>query len=129
MIQYADSVQGITAQMLQGFFEGWKRPHSPEGHLTILRNSDHLVLAIDPEAGKVVGFVTALTDGVQAAFIPLLEVLPAYRVKGIGTALMSEMLNKLRGIPAIDLTCDSSLQDFYARLGMVPSVGMVIREY
>lgn len=129
MIQYADSVQGITVQMLQGFFDGWKRPHSPEGHLTILKNSDHVVLALDSEVGKVVGFVTALTDGVQAAFIPLLEVLPAYRGKGIGSALMSEMLKKLRGIPAIDLTCDPSLQAFYARLGMVPSVGMVIRDY
>lgn len=129
MIQYADSVKGITTEMLQGFFEGWKRPHSPEGHLTILKNSDHVVLAIDPEAEKVIGFVTALTDGVQAAFIPLLEVLPAYRSRGIGSALMSKMLKKLRGIPAIDLTCDPSLQDFYARLGMVPSVGMVIRDY
>ena len=129
MIQYADSVEGITAQMLQGFFEGWKRPHSPEGHLTILKNSDHVVLAVDPEAAKVVGFVTGLTDGVQAAFISLLEVLPAYRGNGIGSALMSKMLKKLRGIPAIDLTCDPSLQDFYARLGMVPSVGMVIRDY
>lgn len=129
MIQYDDSVQGITTRMLQGFFEGWKRPHSPEVHLAILKNSDHVVLAIDPEVGKIVGYVTALTDGVQAAFIPLLEVLPAYRGKGIGSALMTKVLQKLRGIPAIDLTCDPALQDFYARFGMVPSVGMVIRDY
>ncbi len=126
MIHYTDSVHGITTK---GFFMGWKKPLSPETHLAILKNSDHVVLAIDPEAGTVVGFVTAISDGIQAAFIPLLEVLPACRGKGIGTALMSRMLGKLRGIPAVDLTCDPSLQKFYARLGMVPSVGMVVRNY
>lgn len=129
MIQYTDSVDGITPEMLRGFFSEWKKPHSPETHLRILKNSDHVLLAIDPEAGNVVGFVTAISDGVQSAFISLLEVLPSYRRKGIGTELMSRMLSKLRAIPAIDLTCDPSLQSFYARLGMVPSVGMVIRNY
>jgi len=129
MIHYTDSVHGITTKMLQGFFTGWRKPLSTETHLAILKNSDHVLLAIDPDRGKVVGFVTAISDGIQAAFIPLLEVLPAYRGKGIGTVLMSRMLNKLRGIPAVDLTCDPSLQGFYARLGMVPSVGMVIRNY
>lgn len=129
MIQYPDSIQGIVPDMLEGFFSEWKKPHSPETFLRILKNSDHIVLAIDPEAGKVVGFVTAISDGLQSAFISLLEVLPSYRGKGIGTELMSRMLSKLRAIPAIDLTCDRSLQGFYARLGMVPSVGMVIRNY
>ncbi len=65
--------------MLQGFSRDGRNPLSPEAHLTILKNNDHIVIAIDPETGKVVGFVTALPDGVQAAFIPLLEVLPEYR--------------------------------------------------
>lgn len=77
----------------------------------------------------MVGFVTAISDGVQSAFIPLLEVLPSYRGKGIGTELMFRILKKLGRIPAIDLTCDPGLQGFYARFGMVPSVGMVIRSY
>ncbi len=42
---------------------------------------------------------------------------------------MAQMLEKLCVIPAIDLTCDPSLQPFYAKLGMVPSVGMVVRHY
>ena len=129
MIEYTDSVESIAPDMLEGFFEGWKRPHTPKSHLTILRNSDHVVLAIDSETSQVVGFVTALTDNVQSAFIPLLEVLPAYRRRGIGRALVSRMLAKLKGIPAIDLTYDPTLQAFYAKLGMDRSVGMVVRDY
>jgi len=77
----------------------------------------------------VQSFSTALTDNIQSAFIPLLEVLPDYRRQGIGSELVSRMLNKLVGIPAIDLTCDPDIQNFYSKFGMVPSVGMVIRRY
>ena len=115
--------------MLEGFFKNWKKPHSPGEHLQILKNSDHIVLAIAADKDKVVGFITALTDGIQSAFIPLLEVLPEYQKRGIGSNMMSRMLEKLEGIPAIDVMCDPPLQRFYATFGMVPSVGMIIRDY
>ena len=129
MIEYTDSTENITPHMLEGFFQGWKKPHTPERHLEILENSEHIVLAIDPEERKVVGFITALTDNVQSAFIPLLEVLPDYRKREIATELVSRMLEKLKGMPAVDLTCDPEMQQFYSRFGMTPSVGMVIRDY
>lgn len=129
MIEYTDSVEEITTEMLTGFFEGWKKPHTPKDHIKILHNSDYIVLAIDREKDRVIGFITALTDNMQSAFIPLLEVLPDYRKQGIGSELMSRMLGKLKGIPAIDLTCDPDMQKFYSKLGMKPSVGMIIRDY
>ncbi|HUW81340.1 MAG TPA: GNAT family N-acetyltransferase [Phycisphaerae bacterium] len=129
MIRYIESLEGVSAEMLQGFFDGWTEPRTPEQHMKILEGSDHIVLGVDGDSGRVVGFVTAMTDGIQAAFIPLLEVLPAYRHRGIGAALVTRMLEKLKGIPAIDLTCDPEVQRFYTRFGMTPSVGMVIRDY
>jgi ribosomal protein S18 acetylase RimI-like enzyme len=129
MIKYTDSVEGITSEMLSGFFAGWRKPRTPEEHLRILRNSDYVVLAVDGERDRVVGFITALTDGVQSAFIPLLEVLPDYRGQGIGSELVSRMLKKLEPIPALDLICDPDVQGFYARFGMTRSVGMSIRRY
>ena len=129
MIEYTDSVENITSQMLEGFFEGWKKPRTPQEHLEILKNSDYIVLAIDSDKCKVVGFITALTDSLESAFIPLLEVLPGYRKQGIGSALVSRMLEKLKGIPSIDLTCDLTLQRLYSKFDMVPSIGMIIRKY
>ena len=129
MIAYTDSADNVTPQMLQGFFRGWKKPPSPESHLQILRNSDYVRLAVDSESQRVVGFVTAITDHVQSAFIPLLEVLPEYQNQGIGTELMNRMLGKLEEIPSIDLCCDPPLQPFYERLGMARSVGMMIYHY
>ena len=128
MIEYTDSIDKITPDNLEGFFLGWKRLHSPAEHLELLKSSAHIVLAIDTDEDRVVGFITALTDGIQSAFIPLLEVLPEYQKQGIGSALVSKMSEKLKGIPAIDLMCDPEIQKFYTRFGMIPSTGMVIRD-
>lgn len=127
MITYTDTLVQIAPDMLHGFFHGWKKPHSPEEHLAILKNSDYIVLALDTEIPRVVGFINALTDHLQSAFIPLLEVLPEYQGRGIGSELVRRMLAKFQRLPAIDLTCDPHLQPFYARFGMTPSVGMIIR--
>jgi len=127
MIRYRESLDGITADQLEGFFVGWRDPRTPAEHLALLRGSDLIALAVDSETDRVVGFATALTDGVQAAFIPLLEVLPGFQGRGIGTELVRGLLDRLGTIPAIDLTCDPELQPFYRRFGMHPSVGMLLR--
>ena len=129
VIEYTDSVEGIATGMLYGFFEGWKTPRTAEEHLKILRSSDRVVLAVDRVENRVVGFITALSDDIQSAFIPLLEVLPDYRGQGIGTELMTRMLKELAEIPAVDLMCYPGLQAFYSRFGMIPTAGMSIRRY
>ena len=126
-IEYRASLEGIAADDLQGFFVGWRSPRTPEEHLQILEGSDDLVLAVDGDTGRVVGFATALTDGVQAAFIPLLEVLPDYQGRGIGSELVRRLLDRLGSVPCIDLTCDPELQPFYERFGLQRSVGMIVR--
>jgi ribosomal protein S18 acetylase RimI-like enzyme len=128
-ILYTDSLEGIVPGVLIGFFEGWRCPPSPQKHLDILRGSQHVVLAVDDSCNKVVGFVNALADGHNSAFIPLLEVLPSHRHRGIGHNLMTRLLHTLRNYPCIDLTCYPDLQPFYESLGMQGSCGMVIREY
>ena len=40
-----------------------------------------------------------------------------------------DMLEKLKGIPCIDLTCDPALPPFYSRVDMQPSARMFIRDY
>jgi ribosomal protein S18 acetylase RimI-like enzyme len=129
MIVYTDSVEGIAAENLQDFFVGWPNPPSPETHLRLLGNSDHVVLAVDDVTGNVVGFITAITDDVLSAYIPLLEVLPDYQRRGIGRELVRRMLEKLVPLYAVDLLCEKELQPFYARFGMQPASGMMLRDY
>lgn len=129
MIIYADSLDGITPECLSGFFVGWPNPPSPQTHLAILRGSYAVVLALDTASGQVIGFVNAVSDGIQAAYIPNLEVLPAYQGQGIGSELVRRLLARLRHLYMVDLVCDPDLQPFYARLGFQPYSAMIARNY
>jgi GNAT superfamily N-acetyltransferase len=129
MTSYIDSAADLTPDKLTGFFVGWPNPPSPETHLKLLRGSDHVVLAIDNDTDRCVGFITAISDGVLSACLPLLEVLPAYQGRGIGRELMNRMLHQLKDLYMIDLICDPDLQAYYEQLGMRKASGMMIRNY
>jgi len=129
MINYTFTTKGISREQLRSFFDGWPNPPSPETHLRLLNNSDEIVLAIDQETKRVVGFITAITDHVLSAYIPFLEVLPEYRGRGIGKELVDFMLARLDDLYMIDLICDQELQAFYAKRGMVEARGMMMRNY
>ncbi len=129
MIEYVDSPAGVTPDRLDGFFVGWPDPPSPETHLEILQRATHIVLAIDTDSGQVIGFINAISDGVLSAYIPLLEVLPAYQKRGIGHALVERMLAKLDGLYMIDLATDPPLEAFYAPLGLKPAFAMYRRDF
>jgi ribosomal protein S18 acetylase RimI-like enzyme len=129
MITYTDSIDNITADHLHGFFVGWPKRPSPETHLRILRAAHRIVLAVDSGTGNVVGFINAIGDGILSAYIPLLEVLPQYQGRGIGSELVRRMLTALGSLYMIDLTCDPGLQPFYERLGLRRATGMMHRNY
>lgn len=128
-IRYVQDAAEVAANQLQGFFAGWPNPPTPDTHLRLLRASDHVVLALDEATGAVVGYVSALSDGVLCAYISSLEVLPGYQGQGIGSELMRRLLQSLQNLYMIDLICDPDVQPFYARLGMRPAAGMIVRNY
>ena len=128
-IVYRGDVDGIRPDQLAGFFEGWPDPPSPATHLRILRGSSHVVAAVDPAADRVVGFVTAVSDGVLAAYLPLLEVLPAYRGRGIGSELVRRVLDALADHYMVDVMCDPDVVPFYQRLGLRPATGASLRRF
>ena len=128
MIEYIEDSASVDSDQLEGFFEGWPNPPTPETHLRMLRSSSHLVLAVAQD-GHVVGFVTAISDGVLSAYVPFLEVLPSYRKQGIGHGLVRRILAQLSGVYSINLHCDSEREKFYEELGMRPLGGMAIRNH
>lgn len=128
MIRYVDSFAAIAPEQITGFFVGWRHPLPPAEHLRMLSGSDRVVLSMDDATDRVVEFVAALTDEVQGAYITLLEVLPEFQGQGVGQGLMRRMLDEqLADIQTIELMCDADLVPFYARFGIKPSSGMVLR--
>jgi len=128
-LNYQTHTETITENMLNGFFVDWPNPPSPTTHFKLLQNSSHIVLAIDPETNQVTGFITAISDGVLSAYIPLLEVLPAYQNRGIGKELVERMLEQLNELYMIDLCCDEDLVPYYKNFGMTQTNAMMKRNY
>ncbi|KQL37180.1 GNAT family N-acetyltransferase [Psychrobacillus sp. FJAT-21963] len=126
---YKNSLEGISSDMLKGFFVDWPNPPNPQTHLKLLKKSSKVIIAIDENTNQVVGFVTAISDGVLSAYIPFLEVLPEYKSIGIGKELVNQMLIELEDIYMIDLCCDDDLVPYYKKFGMLKSNGMSFRNY
>jgi len=64
MIFHTESAKWINTDMLRGFFIGGGRRPSPETHLMLLANSDHVALPVHDDTKNVVGFITAISGGV-----------------------------------------------------------------
>ena len=127
-IEYCEDPTALTSDQLRGsFFEGWPSPPSPDLHLSHLRGAEVAIVALDVTTGQAAGFVTAVGDGLLTAFIPFLEVLPAYRGSGIGAELVRLVLARLSDRYSVDLVCDPDLIAFYERLGGVSGTAMMWR--
>ena len=118
VIYYTDDLAAVRENMLDGFFAGWPRRPSAGQHLAVLRGSYRSVVAIDDAEDRVAGFVNMISDGVLTAFIPWLEVLPAYQGQGIGSELMRQILDGTDWFYSVDLVCDAELIPYYERFGM-----------
>ncbi len=128
-IRYKSVCKGITPANLKGFFVGWPKKPSPAALLKILKKSSYVFLAVDAKSKNIIGLISPVSDKTLSAYIPLLEVLPEYRGKGIGKELIRRMLGRLKKYYMIDLLCDPGLRKFYESAGMKPSLGMRVRNY
>ncbi|MBL8016485.1 MAG: GNAT family N-acetyltransferase [Ignavibacteria bacterium] len=127
MISYKYDTVGISAADLEPFFEEWPVKPAPEKRLQILNNSHHVIIAT--VENKVVGFINAITDKTISAYIPLLEVIPEYRNRGIGSELVRRMVTLLNQYYMIDICCDKDMEKFYNKLGFTTLTAMAIRNY
>jgi ribosomal protein S18 acetylase RimI-like enzyme len=133
-VHYQTTLDDLTPRDLAGgFFVGWPTPPTPAVHLAMLRGSEAVVLAVAEDVppgspGRVVGFVNAVGDGVLSAYVPLLEVLPAWQGRGIGSELVRRLLEALGPRYMVDLVCDDDLVPFYERLGLSRSISMIRRD-
>ncbi|MGI5507135.1 GNAT family N-acetyltransferase [Lentzea sp. CA-135723] len=125
MISYRTDVSGLTEADLAGFFVGWPVAPSAAQHLAVLRGSYRVVVAWS--GSEVAGFVHMISDGVLTAFVPWLEVRPAFQGQGIGSELMRRIVAEAAHLYSVDLTCDEELRPFYERLGMSALTGMGLR--
>jgi GNAT superfamily N-acetyltransferase len=112
---------------LSGFLAHWDF-QPPAGTLfEILSRSAEVILARDVESSMVCGYIAALSDRIAFAYISVLEVRPAYRGNGIGTALLNQMVDRLQ-VFSVYLSCAPDLVPFYQAAGFKPGTSMSKRK-
>ncbi len=126
-IEYLTSATGLRWEQLDGFFVGWPVRPSAATLLDHLRRSYRCTVAVDLTGDRVVGFATAISDGLLAASIPLVEVLPGWKERGIGTELMDRLLDQLSHLYQVDLACDADVRPFYEKVGLEPGGTAMVR--
>lgn len=98
---------------------GWNKVYkaSPNALGEALQNSWNTVSAY--ESGRLVGFGRVVSDGVLYAMVYDLIVIPSHQGKGIGSEILSRLIQNCRaaGIRDIQLFCTAGKSDFYKRLG------------
>ncbi len=114
-------------EIADGFFENWHKKPDKLKHKEILLRSYKSIVAV--YNNEIIGFINIISDGILSAYIPLLEVIPKYRNRGIGKKLFEIAINEVKDLYMVDLSCDDNLVKFYEKFNMNKSNAMIKRNY
>ena len=107
----------LTESEVLEIYEGsnWSAAKKPDVLLAALGNSHSLVTA--RISGKLVGLANAISDGYLVVYFPHLIVHLDYQRKGIGTQLMTHMLENYVSYHQLMITADCNAIEFYRAIG------------
>jgi ribosomal protein S18 acetylase RimI-like enzyme len=123
MIAYSNSIDHLDHSDLSGFLAHWDFEPPAGTLLKMLSHSNEVILAREVESSVLCGYITALSDGVAFAYICALEVRPEYRRRGIGSALLRRMVERL-DVFGVYLSCAPEMAPFYEAAGFTQGTSM-----
>ncbi|HOI14053.1 MAG TPA: GNAT family N-acetyltransferase [Methanoculleus sp.] len=97
----------------------WNEEWNPEGLRALIAGSFAFAVAVDTGAGRAVGMGRVISDGVSDGYVQDLVILPRYRGRGIGTMILSALLDYCTstGVAWVALVAEPGTEPFYTALG------------
>ena len=107
----------FTKKQLEKLFISvkWNSGKYPKKLKKAMKNSDTVISAWDN--GKLVGLMSAISDGSMNVFFPYLLFKPQYQGLGIGKTILVKMLNKYKNYYRKSLYCNFDKLNFYEKFG------------
>jgi len=110
----------------------WQDNYDPDGLDDLIKGSFAFAVAVDAPTGRAVGMGRAISDGTSDAWLQDIVVLDDYRKRGIGTAIIKQLLDhcKSKGLAWVGLVAEPGTTDFYRPLGfeILPGEPMVYKK-
>ncbi len=94
---------------------GWKTAEYPNRLYLAIKNSDYVMTVWEKE--KLIGLISAISDGYINVFITYLLVHPDYQKRGLGKIMMQDFLKKFDGFGRRILTTELDKEEFYKKSG------------
>lgn len=115
-IRYSSDIENIAWEEVVNLFDavGWA-PRLPNEIENAFRKSTHVRIACS--GNKIVGFGRTVDDGKYYALIADLVVDPMYQGMGIGTQILKELKDALKGYIFTSLIAAFGKDGFYIRQG------------
>lgn len=115
-VRYSDA-RTLSADAAVSLYRsvGWSSAEKPEQLYRALMECHALITAWDGE--RLVGAGYAISDGHLVVYYPHLVVDPEYQGRGIGTGIMTRLMDRYRGFHQHTLIADGRTLEFYRRLG------------
>ena len=118
VIRFSDDRKPTKVEVIDLYRSvGWSSADKPDALHKGLLASHSLITAWDDET--LVGLGNAISDGHLVVYFPHMVVRPDYQGRGIGTQLMTRMMERYRGFHQQALIADGRAIDFYKKLGFV----------
>jgi N-acetylglutamate synthase-like GNAT family acetyltransferase len=113
---WTDSLDDIDWQELSDMIRAAPLGHKEPARLrTAFTNSMYRCFVYDE--GKLVGTGRVLADGVDAAYVCDVAILPSHQGSGLGKEIVGRLVEQARGHKKIILYAVPGKEDFYARFG------------
>lgn len=105
----------------------WKSAKEPQRLVEAFKNSSHVVSIWEDE--KLIGLIRSMDDDCWSANIDCLVVHKDFQKKGIGTQLLSELLEDLNKVQYINVCPDDKgILNFYEGFGFKIVDGMYLQK-
>lgn len=112
--QYEKNIDKMQLVNLFGSV-GWKTAEYPNRLYLAIKNSDYVMTVWEKE--KLIGLISAISDGYINVFITYLLVHPDYQKRGLGKIMMQDFLKKFDSFGRRILTTELDKEEFYKKSG------------